>query len=103
MVSWSTEFQLKAMDQNTLIACMDSTHKTVKELKCDENLKVYKSSFLFTLLVKDRNFQKGIPISYMICNSESKIQTQKIAPNDHKEDPARWDGPGSIDLAVSDK
>ncbi|KAF9397225.1 hypothetical protein BGZ76_008461, partial [Entomortierella beljakovae] len=30
MIAWSSKFQLKFMGNNKLIACMDSTHKTVK-------------------------------------------------------------------------
>lgn len=63
------------MGQNRVIACMDSTHKAVKGLTYDGDTKVFKSGFLFTLLVKDRNLQKGIPISFMICNSESQYVT----------------------------
>jgi len=60
------------MEQNRLIACMDSTHKVVRSLRSDEKIKnTFTSAYLYTILVKDRNVQRGIPVAYMICNSES--------------------------------
>ncbi|KAF9146369.1 hypothetical protein BGX21_006849, partial [Mortierella sp. AD011] len=32
-VCWSTKFQLQIMKENSLIACVDSTHKTIKVLR----------------------------------------------------------------------
>ncbi|KAK3805237.1 MAG: hypothetical protein JOS17DRAFT_768795 [Linnemannia elongata] len=72
LFAWCTRFQLKIMKDNTTIVCMDSTHKTVKSLKpSPENDKVYTSAYLFTILVRDRKSQTGIPIAFMVCNSES--------------------------------
>ncbi|KAF8907236.1 hypothetical protein BGZ58_006211, partial [Dissophora ornata] len=70
------------MSENKLIACMDSTHKTVKALrpvkeKSLEHPPVHPSSYLFTILVKDRQVQRGIPIAFMITNSESKYRLIK--------------------------
>jgi len=60
------------MKDNDTISCMDSTHKTVKSLKPSKDKdKVFASAYLFTILVKDRNVQRGIPIAFMICSSES--------------------------------
>lgn len=60
------------MKDNATIVCMDSTHKAVKSLKPSaENDKVFTSAYLFTILVKDRKVQTGIPIAFMVCNSES--------------------------------
>ncbi|KAF9343784.1 hypothetical protein BGX34_006370, partial [Mortierella sp. NVP85] len=51
---------------------MDSTHKVVRSLRSDEKIKnTFTSAYLYTILVKDRNVQKGIHVAYMICNSES--------------------------------
>lgn len=62
----------KVMGSNTKIVCMDSTHKTVKSLKPDpENDKRFTSAYLFTLLVKDVQTQLGVPVAFMVCNSES--------------------------------
>ncbi|KAG0195507.1 hypothetical protein BGX28_001241, partial [Mortierella sp. GBA30] len=62
----------KVMGENNKIVCMDSTHKTVKSLKPDpKNEKTFASAYLFTLLVKDVRTQIGVPIGFMVCNSES--------------------------------
>lgn len=62
----------KVMGDSTKIVCMDSTHKTVKSLKPDpKNDKRFASAYLFTLLVKDVKTQLGVPIAFMVCNSES--------------------------------
>jgi hypothetical protein len=51
---------------------MDSTHKIVRSMKPDESKKkVFTSGYLFTILVKDKNVQMGIPVAFMICSSES--------------------------------
>ncbi|KAF9342406.1 hypothetical protein BGX34_008215, partial [Mortierella sp. NVP85] len=72
IVAWCTAFQLRVMEQNRLIACMDSTHKVVRSLRPDEKIKnTFTSAYLYTILVKDRDVQRGIPVAYMICNSES--------------------------------
>ncbi|GJJ78543.1 hypothetical protein EMPS_10902 [Entomortierella parvispora] len=72
MCAWSTKFQLKVMEANTGIMCMDSTHKTVKSLlPSRDNDMVYTSGFLFTILVRDRKTHSSVPIAFMICNSES--------------------------------
>ncbi|KAF9158622.1 hypothetical protein BGX20_003308, partial [Mortierella sp. AD010] len=72
MIAWCTKFQLKIMGDNKLIACMDSTHKTVKSLwSSEDNHKVHSDAYLFTLLVKDRKLLKGVPIAFMITNTES--------------------------------
>jgi hypothetical protein len=64
---------LQIMGDNKLIACMDSTHKTVKSLwPSEDNHKVHSDSHLFTLLVKDRKLLKGVPIAFMITNTESR-------------------------------
>jgi hypothetical protein len=63
------------MSTNRDIYCMDSTHKTVKGIKrvlLDEGRIAFKPAYLFTLLVKDRTVMKGIPVSFMICPSESR-------------------------------
>lgn len=58
------------MEQNRLIACMDSTHKVVRSLRPDKvKKKIFTSAYLYTILVKDRNVQRGIPVAFMICNS----------------------------------
>jgi len=60
------------MEQNRLVACMDSTHKVVRSLRQDEAKRnIFTSAYLYTILVKDRNVQRGIPVAFMICNSES--------------------------------
>lgn len=60
------------MANNSGIVCMDSTHKTVKSLYPDpENINVFPSAYLYTLLVRDREANSGIPIAFMVCNSES--------------------------------
>ena len=53
---------------------MDSTHKVVRSMRPaeTETKKVFTSAYLYTILVKDQNVQRGIPIAFMICNSESK-------------------------------
>ncbi|KAI8362450.1 hypothetical protein B0O80DRAFT_100408 [Mortierella sp. GBAus27b] len=72
LVAWCTGFQLRVMEQNRLIACMDSTHKVVRALQPDEKKKkTFPSAYLYTIVVKDRNVQSGIPVAFMICNSES--------------------------------
>ncbi|KAI7830774.1 hypothetical protein BC939DRAFT_261349 [Gamsiella multidivaricata] len=54
------------------IVCMDSTHKAVRSLLPDpDNEKVFPSAYLFTVLVRDRAANIGIPIAFMVCNSES--------------------------------
>ncbi|KAF8910400.1 hypothetical protein BGZ58_005911, partial [Dissophora ornata] len=51
MIAWSTAFQLQIMEDNNLIACMDSTHKAVKSLRpSGEQPNVYLSAYLFTIL-----------------------------------------------------
>lgn len=51
---------------------MDSTHRVVKSLRPDpENKKAHGTAYLFTILVKDRQAHSGIPIAFMVCNSES--------------------------------
>ncbi|KAI8601365.1 hypothetical protein EDD21DRAFT_289906, partial [Dissophora ornata] len=70
LIAWSTLFQLKVKISRKT-PCIDSTHMAVKSLKSGgDTVQAYTSSFLFTILVKDRNVQKGIPIAYMFCNSE---------------------------------
>lgn len=72
LFAWCTRFQLKIMKDNTTIVRMDSTHKTVKSLKpSPEDDKIFNSAYLFTILVRDRKSQTGIPIAFMVCNSES--------------------------------
>ena len=65
------------MSENKLIACMGSTHKAVKCLRPIEdesrtNSPGYKLAYLFTIVVKDHEVQRGIPNAYMITNTESK-------------------------------
>ncbi|KAF9981559.1 hypothetical protein BGZ80_008772, partial [Entomortierella chlamydospora] len=70
--AWSTEFQLEVMSRHSGIVCMDSTHKTVRSLLPDpDDDKVFPSAYLFTLLVRDRAANIGVPIAFMVCNSES--------------------------------
>jgi len=60
------------MGNNNNIVCMDSTHKVVKSLRPSlQDDDAFASAFLFTILVKDRQVQTGIPIAFMVCNSES--------------------------------
>ncbi|KAI7815852.1 hypothetical protein BC939DRAFT_81628 [Gamsiella multidivaricata] len=70
MIAWSSSFQIKVMQDNANIACMDSTHKVVKELRPLEGS--VQSGYLFTLLVKDVRSLQAIPISFMISNTESQ-------------------------------
>ncbi|KAF9112804.1 hypothetical protein BGX27_002730, partial [Mortierella sp. AM989] len=53
MFAWSTKFQLKSLKPDP------------------ENKKRFASAYLFTLLVKDVKTQLGVPIAFMVCNSES--------------------------------
>ncbi|KAF9584081.1 hypothetical protein BGW38_007631 [Lunasporangiospora selenospora] len=76
MVAWCTKFQLEIMQRNRIIACMDSTHKVVRPLMPDGK-KVKDASALFTILVKDIVLHQGIPIAYLICNTESTFLLKK--------------------------
>ncbi|KAI1287927.1 hypothetical protein EDD11_010120 [Mortierella claussenii] len=79
LIAWSTSFQLK---DNETIACMDSTHRTVKSINPSAtNDKAYASAYLFTILIKDRNVQRGIPVAFMICGSESSYNVVDLAQN----------------------
>ncbi|KAF9137410.1 hypothetical protein BG015_002733, partial [Linnemannia schmuckeri] len=70
---WFTKFQLKVISENTNIHCMDSTHKTAKDAApIEERSKIHNSVYLFTLLVKDKDVQQGIPVAFMACKSESR-------------------------------
>ncbi|KAF9367472.1 hypothetical protein BGX21_007373 [Mortierella sp. AD011] len=70
---WCTSFQLKVMAENKTIYCMDSTHKTIKDIvPIEEGTKVHKSGYLFTLLVKDKDIKRGIPVAFLVCKSESQ-------------------------------
>ncbi|KAF9342080.1 hypothetical protein BGX26_008428, partial [Mortierella sp. AD094] len=61
------------MSKNTSICCMDSTHKTAKDITpIKEGSKVCKSVYLFTLLVKDKDIHQGIPVAFMACKCESR-------------------------------
>ncbi|KAF8946225.1 hypothetical protein BGZ47_001047 [Haplosporangium gracile] len=61
-----------SMGNNKGILCMDFTHRVVKSLKPDPiNEEVHGTAYLFTILVKDREAHSGIPIAFMVCNSES--------------------------------
>ncbi|KAG0051897.1 hypothetical protein BGZ83_003224 [Gryganskiella cystojenkinii] len=72
LFAWCTKFQLEVMAKNRGVVCMDSTHKTVKSLLPDpKDDKVFPSAYLFTLLVRDREANCGVPIAFMVCNSES--------------------------------
>ncbi|KAI8362209.1 hypothetical protein B0O80DRAFT_95336 [Mortierella sp. GBAus27b] len=66
MIAWCTKFQLEMME-DSLIACLDSTHGVAKPLRKDNDASVY----LFAIMVKDRVLHKGFPIAYMLCSSES--------------------------------
>ncbi|KAF9536271.1 hypothetical protein EC957_011755, partial [Mortierella hygrophila] len=66
------------MANNKGIVCMDSTHRTVKSLRPDpNNPKANGTAYLFTILVKDRQSRSGIPIAFMVCNSESIMLLRK--------------------------
>ncbi|KAF9353528.1 hypothetical protein BGX34_011511 [Mortierella sp. NVP85] len=60
-----------------LIACVDSTRGIARSLRPEKaernrkNKNLDTSAYLFTILVKDRVLQKGIPVSHMVCSSES--------------------------------
>ncbi|KAF9432124.1 hypothetical protein BGZ76_011236 [Entomortierella beljakovae] len=70
---WCTKFQLEIMSKNTSICCMDSTHMTAKDITpIKEDSKVFKSVYLFTLLVKDKDIQQGIPVAFMACKCVSQ-------------------------------
>ncbi|KAI8603671.1 hypothetical protein EDD21DRAFT_20127 [Dissophora ornata] len=71
IVAWCTSFQLKIMQRNDVIACMDSTHGVIKSLMPDKTRKVRNGTAMFTILVKDLILQKGIPIAHMTCSTES--------------------------------
>ncbi|KAG0075164.1 hypothetical protein BGZ93_004301, partial [Podila epicladia] len=60
------------MAENKTIYCMDSTHKTFKDIEpIKEGNKVHKSGYLFTLLIKDKDIKRGIPVAFLACKSES--------------------------------
>ncbi|KAF9998688.1 hypothetical protein BGZ65_005834, partial [Modicella reniformis] len=66
------------MKDVSLIACVDSTRGIAGSLRSEKDRKEQKeqegfdtSAYLFTILVKDRVLQKGIPVAYMLCSSES--------------------------------
>ncbi|KAF9536156.1 hypothetical protein EC957_012347, partial [Mortierella hygrophila] len=64
---------LQVMSENTNIYCMDSTHKTAKDIApIEEGGKIHNSVYLFTLLVKDKDVHQGIPVAFMACKSESR-------------------------------
>jgi hypothetical protein len=61
------------MAENKTIYCMDSTHKTIKDIApIEEGNKVHKSGYLFTLLIKDKDIRRGIPVAFLACKSESQ-------------------------------
>ncbi|KAK3819330.1 MAG: hypothetical protein J3R72DRAFT_497555, partial [Linnemannia gamsii] len=78
LFAWCTEFQMRIMANNKGIVCMDSTHRTVKSLRPDpKHPKAHGTAYLFTILVKDRQSRSGIPIAFMVCNSESIMLLRK--------------------------
>lgn len=61
------------MSENTSGYCMDSTHKTVRDITpIDGDSKVFSPAYLFTLLVKDKDICQGIPVAFMVSKSESR-------------------------------
>ncbi|KAF9178669.1 hypothetical protein BGZ51_007538 [Haplosporangium sp. Z 767] len=63
----------KKMAENKKIYSMSSTHKTIKDIvPTEESNKLHKSEYLFTLLVKDKNIKRGIPVASLACKSESQ-------------------------------
>jgi len=69
---------LKVMKDDSLISCVDSTRGIARSLRPEKTERTRKnkrdfdtSAYLFTILVKDRVLQKGIPVAYMLCSSES--------------------------------
>ncbi|KAI7830339.1 hypothetical protein BC939DRAFT_473904 [Gamsiella multidivaricata] len=69
----------QVMSKNTNIFCMDSTHKTAKDITpIKEGSKVHNSVYLFTLLVKDKDVHQGIPVAFMACESESRTRVAFI-------------------------
>jgi hypothetical protein len=72
-LSWPFPSLFQVMSENTNIYCMDSTHKTAKDIApIEEGSKIHNSVYLFTLLVKDKDIHQGIPVAFMACKSESR-------------------------------
>ncbi|KAF8930864.1 hypothetical protein BGZ47_000346 [Haplosporangium gracile] len=66
----------QVLSENTNIYCMDSTHKTAKDIApIEEGSKIHNSVYLFMLLVKDKDVHQGIPIAFMACKFESRLKT----------------------------
>jgi len=72
-LSWPFPSLFQVMSENTNIYCMDSTHKTAKDITpIKEGSRIHNSAYLFTLLVKDKDVHQGIPVAFMACKSESR-------------------------------
>ncbi|KAF8930894.1 hypothetical protein BGZ47_000340 [Haplosporangium gracile] len=66
-------YWIRVISENTNIYCIDSTHKTAKDIApIEEGSKIHNSVYLFRLLVKGKDVHQGSPVAFMACKPESR-------------------------------